>query len=367
MGRWILALLLAVSNAGLAAEHIVEAKPGAANALIGSGVIAPGDRIVLAPGDHGALAITSLRFDVPVTLAAASEGAVTLRHLVIRDSAGWHIEGLTVRPDPSASLVAMIEVHGSENITLERVTAMSAPDTSTWDATRWRAEAHNGITLSGRAITLRDSTFRNVEHGIISYAENVLVEGNEVSLFSGDGIRGQGDGGRYFDNHVSTCVKVDDNHDDGFQAWSRNALGQPGRGVIRDVQIIGNRIENGDHPLSCSLQGIGLFDGFYEDWVIRDNVIIVNAWHGITVMGGRRVEITDNVVLDARKEKPGAPWITITPHKDGRVPEASIIANNVTQPWEGGSRSPFRQPQPGVTLGPATVVQSLAEGLALIE
>jgi len=140
-------------------------------------------------------------------------------------------------------------------------------------------------------------------------------------------------------------------------------LGTPGGGVVRNVRLEDNVIENGTHPMACTLQGIGMFDGIYEDWVIRGNTIVVNNWHGITVMGARNVLIEDNIVVDAEPGEPGAPWIAITAHKDGRLSENSTIQGNTTQPWRGGPNSPFKQPQPGVTLLENRVVETAEEAL----
>ena len=100
--------------------------------------------------------------------------------------------------------------------------------------------------------------------------------------------------------------------------------------------------------MACQLQGIALFDGIYEDWVIRDNTVIVDHWHGITIMGARRVAVSGNTVFYARPGPPGAPRITKTAHKDGRPSENSIIRNNTLQSRPDDAPPVFRQPQPGV-------------------
>ena len=77
------------------------------------------------------------------------------------------------------------------------------------------------------------------------------------------------------------------------------------------------------------VQGIGLFDGIFVDWVIENNLVVADHWHGITVMGARNVRIVNNTVVDQNEVSPGPPWITITRHKDGRPPQDSLIANNL--------------------------------------
>ena len=40
--------------------------------------------------------------------------------------------------------------------------------------------------------------------------------------------------------------------------------------------------ENPNQPLKGTLQGIGCFDGFFVDWVVENNVVVTNHWHGIS-------------------------------------------------------------------------------------
>lgn len=364
------AVLAAVSisgaGAGLAAEHEIAARPGAVQALVESGALAPGDRIVLGDGRHGALSVTGMAFDPPVTLTAGPGARPVLDQVVFLNAAGWVVDGVTVMPPSDAGQGgALVRVIESRDIVLDRMHIASAEDTRGWSAATWRQRARSGIYLTGRDITVRRSRLGIVRHGIASRAEGARIEDNVIELFSGDGIRGLGDRSAYVGNTIDTCVDVDGNHDDGFQSWSTGPDGTAGGGVVRDVLVEGNVILNGDHPLTCHLQGIGLFDGFFEDWTIRDNVVVVNHWHGITVMGGRRVRVEGNIVVDSEPGRPGAPWITVTAHKDGRASEDSEISGNVHQPWAGGRNARFAQPQPGVRLAGNRIVRTAAEAYAV--
>src|SRR5690606_12571794 len=79
--------------------------------------------------------------------------------------------------------------------------------------------------------------------------------------------------------------------------------GGVGTGVVRGVVIRGNVFINftdPDREFAGSAQGIGCFDGFFEDWVIENNVVVVNHWHGITLLGARNVRVVNNTVVDKR-------------------------------------------------------------------
>lgn len=343
-----LAVVLCVSAAS-AADHLVPAVPGQVQALVSSGRLAPGDRVILEPGRHGPLSIEAVRFDPPVVLTGAAGGKPVLDRLTISRSAGLQVTGLTVMPPAGpADRGALVTVEGSRSITLDRLTIASAGDAGGWSRQDWQRRAWGGVRIDGQDIALTNSFIRIVGHAITSMADGVLVQNNFVELFSGDGIRGLGDNSVYRGNTIETCVDVDGNHDDGFQSWSRDAAGKPGRGVVRNVVFENNVIRNGNHPFTCKLQGVGLFDGIYEDFTIRGNTIIVDHWHGITVMGGRRVTVIGNTVADARPGEPGPPWIAVTAHKDGRPAEDSVVANNTLQRGSVGGGGTFRQPQTGV-------------------
>lgn len=338
------------SNA-LADEYHVPATPGSLQKLLDTGRLKDGDRLILASGNHGRIVISGLRFDSPLTITAAAGGAANLDQLVVEASSGIHIRKLSVIP---AALVPpgefLVRVEEGTQISLSRMIVASAVDSQSWTAPQWREKARNGVFLSGENVSLTDSYVFNVRHAVSAFAKGARVERNTIENFGGDGIRGIGDNSSYIENTIDTCVRIDDNHDDGFQSWSLDAQGRPGKGVVRNVRVERNRIVNGDHPFTCQLQGIGLFDGFYEDWVIKDNTIDVDHWHGITVMGARNVIVSDNVVTDFRPGKPGAPSITIMAHKDGRLAENSSVERNVTQPWLGNAGSPFNRDHPGVAL-----------------
>lgn len=344
--------LAAILGAGTAAakDHPVAAGRGNAEALFASGQVRPGDRLILAPGRHGPLGIERLAFAPPVTVTSAPDGRAVFDQVTIIGSSGLRLDGVTVMPDRgTVSDEPLVRVRDSRDIRLERLVVASAPDAAGWSPQQWRQGARDGVWLSGPDIVLADSFIRIVKHGIASIGDGARIENNFVELFSGDGIRGLGDNSVYLGNTVDTCVSVDGNHDDGFQSWSVHPTEGPGKGVVRNVRVENNVFRNGDHPLTCQMQGIGLFDGLYEDWTIRNNTVIVDHWHGITVMGARRVTVIGNTVIDARPGNPGPPWIAVTAHKDGRPPRDSVVTGNVLErDTVGSGGGTFGQPQPGV-------------------
>ena len=154
--------------------------------------------------------------------------------------------------------------------------------------------------------------------------------------FSGDGMCSLGNDTLIIGNLVKDHVQVDGNHPDGFQSWSRGPDGAMGKGVVRGLVIENNTLLEwtgpADNPVRGDLQGIGMFDGMFEDLVIQNNLIVVSAYHGIAVAGVRGAKIVNNTLLNPRRPGVRYPWITVTGHKNGTPSERVLIANNIV-PW----------------------------------
>ncbi|NCQ60368.1 MAG: hypothetical protein GW913_06830 [Myxococcales bacterium] len=301
--------------------------------------IQAGDTLWLGSGYHGALEITGAYNSAPITIAAEPGATPGLSHVRLRSVGGWVLRGVSVSPSYAPSYDPMtaidVDTHGysgpSMDVRVEGCRVFSVEDISGWSASDWVAMAVNGITSDGDDVTVRDNTLTNVHFGISMSGARAQVLNNSVRNFSGDGMRGLGDDSLFEHNYVANCYDVDDNHDDGFQSWSVGPDGV-GTGEVRGMTLRGNIIVNREDPaqaLSGPLQGIGCFDGYFTDWVIENNVILVDHWHGITLLGARDSRIVNNTVMDINSDDPGPPWIMIAPHKDGTEGTGNLVRNNL--------------------------------------
>ncbi|MCB9647132.1 MAG: right-handed parallel beta-helix repeat-containing protein [Deltaproteobacteria bacterium] len=298
-----------------------------------------GDTLWLMSGYHGDVDITGYYNAAELTIAAAPGETPRLSRLLIRAGKNWKVVDLSVSPDyaPTYQRQTMIAVesHGYQgpvsDVTIEGCTLMSKEDVSAWTMSDWDTLSANGISAGGDNITIRNNRLKYVNFGISVTARASLVEGNVVDSFSGDGLRGLGDDTVFQYNTVKNCYDVNENHDDGFQSWSVGA-GGVGTGEVKGIVLRGNVIinyEDPNQPFRGTLQGIGCFDGTYTDWVVENNVIITDHWHGITFLGAKNVRVVNNTVLDPNTERPGPPWISIDDHKDGTPPEGCLVRNNL--------------------------------------
>jgi hypothetical protein len=365
----LIVVLMGLSGTARAADlHVDPAAPdggtgtpdapfASVQAAFGSGRVQDGDRLLLTPGFHGAVGISAPEYAIGVTIEGPplARGRAWVTNLRVHAGAGLTIRRILVMPDPDGAEKpaswgpALVRVEdAAHRITLENLEVRSAPDGALVGrrrADQWVGHTWSGIDFgAGGKNVARGNLLRGVVHGIVSWGVGDVVEGNVIDGFTGDGLRGLGDSSVFRANRVRNCYKVDDNHDDGFQSWTRGSgeggrRGSVGAGVVRGVTVSGNRIEEWsrpeDHPLRCTLQGIGLFDGFYEDWTIENNIIAVSHWHGITMLGARNGRVVNNTVINVRPEVGGGrPWIMVTAHKDGRPSFGVDVRNNIAPAYK---------------------------------
>jgi len=298
-----------------------------------------GDTLRLRSGYHGDLLIDGYYNRDHITLAAEEGHTPRLSSLRIRSSSHWTIRGLAVsaefgQPYRRRTLVHL-ESHNwrgpVHDIVVERCEVRSVADASAWTADDWDRLSCNGFQVDGTRMTIRDNRLLNVNFGISVTASHSLVAGNLVENFAGDGLRGLGNHCTFEYNTVKNCYDVNANHDDGFQSWSVGP-GGVGRGEVVGVVLRGNTIINyvdPNQPHRGTLQGIGCFDGTFVDWVIENNVIVTDHWHGITLGGARNCLVINNTVLDQNNARPGPPWIRIDKHKNGTAPVDCVVRNNL--------------------------------------
>ena len=304
--------------------------------------VGAGDIVHLRMGYHGAFDLGSGDYDPPLTITAEAGHAPQLARVEIGAN-GIVLSSVSISPShaPSYEPTTIVDVGGND-VVVEDCKVFSEDDVSAWGADEWINRASSGFQVSGDDVVVRGNTVRNVRFGISVGGTRALIERNTIDGFSADGLRGLGDYGVFQYNVVKNVYvdgDIDSNHDDGFQSWS---VGPDGVGTAAVVGVVlrGNVIINYEdpaQPLRATLQGIGCFDGMFVDWVIENNVVITDHWHGITLLGARGSRIVNNTVIDVNDETPGPPWISIEAHKDGTPPEDCVVRNNLATDFSNAS------------------------------
>jgi len=273
------------------------------------GPVKAGDTILLRSGYHGDIYESVYFNDAVITIAAEPGQTPELKRFRLSGGKNWLIRGLTISPSaaPTFERVTMVSFYSRNSydgicsdIIIENCNLYTIADSSGWSAVDWDTKACSGIILGmngGANMIARNNHLFNVNFGIMIQAQGSIAEYNTIENFSGDGIRATFHDvvARY--NLIKNCYNVNDNHDDGIQSYLVNV----GAGAVYRISIIGNiiiNIENPSQPLQGPLQGIGIFDGPYYDFIVENNVVITDHWHGITLQNSQNARIVNNTVFN---------------------------------------------------------------------
>jgi parallel beta-helix repeat protein len=314
-----------------------------------------GDRLLLMNGYHGFINLNNFIFKEWITIQAQEghspllsrfklEGAfekIYLKGLVIikdsytGDGNYWEVDALN-RNSNACLYLGSSEFWGKgRRVKLNGITVKTTNNTSKWTANDWVQKSASGISLrSVEYVEVVNCQIENVKHGLLIeyFSDNCAAVNNSIINYCADGSRIISNNVLFADNIIIGCLKVDDNHDDAIQSYTRGANNSVGTSVLSNVTIRGNLIigmGDNSNPLASSPQGIGCFDGFFENWIVENNVIIVNHYHGISFYGMRNGKIINNTVIDQIPDDDISPWIMITDHKSGAYSKNCVIANNI--------------------------------------
>ncbi|MFP4015517.1 MAG: choice-of-anchor Q domain-containing protein [Halanaerobiales bacterium] len=301
-----------------------------------------GDTIILKDGYHGQIKISRIFNEDYITIKSENKNHAVLSRLYLRGSSYWVFSGLTINREfeiPNDSGLIKLESHNwsgpVHHVTIEECKLHSFEDSSQWTADDWNTKASTGIHSLGNYITVINNDLKNVAHGIIFNGNNSKAINNVIENFSCDGMRGVGDDLLFENNLIKNCYGTGNgNHDDGFQSFQYQ--GDPSDRITLRGNIIIDH-EDPNQPLKGELQGIGCFDGPFHGWIIENNVIIVDHWHGITMSGAYNSLIVNNTVISPVGGR--SAWIRISNLKDnlgGNPSENVIVRNNITKRFSIG-------------------------------
>jgi uncharacterized protein (TIGR03382 family) len=301
-------------------------------------VVQAGDNLWLRTGYHGDVVVRGGSYSPPINIAADAAATPTVRRIAFQQTLGWVVRNVVISPSFAQTYdkTTLVSVDAqSTDIEVHDCLLYSVADASTWNADQWINSASNGVQVSGARILVRNNVIRNVRFGITVTGAYARIEHNHIVNFSADGLRGLGDYGTYEYNEIKNIYvgasDGDSNHDDGFQSWSVGAEGV-GTGEVVGVVLRGNLFlstADPNHVLRTTMQGIGCFDGYFRDWIVENNIVITDHWHGISFYGMRGGRIVNNTVIDLNSVTPGPPWITVTDHKDGTPSHDVVVRNNL--------------------------------------
>jgi hypothetical protein len=295
----------------------------------------PGDTVSLMNGDYG---------DLIVKGQAGSGQTPRITKLTINAS-HWRFTGLTISGHSLQG--ALVNISDSDNIIFDKNVVASKIGNLSWGPQLMDKNTadviSNGIFANqSSCVSVTDNHINNVFNGLMAGGDQtsnrgqyLLISGNVIDNFAGDGIDHQASHIRIENNHITNGHNICNNqcvHNDGIQGWNWN--NRPGV-VNTDVVITGNEIVVQADPNlvlpADAFQGITIFDGSWDGVQITNNVVIASAWHGITIMRAHNVSIINNTVAPANPKR--STWITYSPSKDQpqMAPNSVVIRNNAAR------------------------------------
>ncbi|MBN9544300.1 MAG: right-handed parallel beta-helix repeat-containing protein [Alphaproteobacteria bacterium] len=323
----------------------------------------PGDTISLMSGDYGDLRIANPNPGGFITITAAPGQTPKFSKISIKSS-HWRLTGLTVSgysnyglyPNGSTAHKPLITVGDSDNIILDHNTVQSQAGQYAWQPEVSGVASPTAVSqgiyaIQSFCVSIVDNRISNIWDGIAvggdqngNNGKYYLVSDNVIEDFAADGIDHYGSHMRIENNHIFNGHDVCDNkciHMDGIQGWNWN--NRPGL-LNTDLVINNNEIVVQTDPKlpmpATTLQGITIFNGNWDGVRIFNNIVVTNAWHGITIYGARNVTIMNNTVAPTNPKR--NTWITYGPSKDARPAAAGsvIIRNNVARDINTGRHDP---------------------------
>ncbi|MGV8151946.1 MAG: choice-of-anchor Q domain-containing protein, partial [Candidatus Nanoarchaeia archaeon] len=268
-----------------------------------------------------------------ITLAKAPNNYPTLNRIYFYASSKWNITGLNISCSfaPSFVKTSMIQTenhgwHGPVyDFIIENNYLSSAPDNSrlSWNESDWSKYACSGIIGISNNFIVQNNHLRNVNFGMSVGGNNIKIKNNIIEHIMGDGMAAGANNILIENNTFKYWYAIDDNHDDGIQFHRGGNIDKiPMENVTeRGNYIFGMHLE--EFPYSKSPQGLGNFDPPYINWVVENNIIAVDHWHGITVMGCNNCIIRNNLAINPDPNATMTAWISVAGGTRGKE-------NNVT-------------------------------------
>lgn len=275
------------------------------------GKLSAGDSLFLRRGYHGNVTLTG----TGNAFVGAEDGHTPTVNLTLTKAHYWTIKGLKI--------VGIVYLGTDNDRTSEHNTFENnyMPD--------------GGFRVHSQYNTFRNNHIRNGGIHLQYGAHHNHVVGNTVEDFYHDGMNVKGSYNVLEYNLIMNSHKISaGQHNDCIQGW-----GSKGN-VLRGNRIIAYSDANQPdlvNPGISDAQGIGLFDNWFEDWIIENNVIMVDHPIGIALYGAKNCIIRNNTVTRCGPKTHFShhlPYIRLSAKKSGAASTGNLVENNVAEEYE---------------------------------
>ncbi len=272
--------------------------------------ILPGDKVILMPGDHGNVFISSAKIPALANpsnwIWIDSQPGAIVDSYDIRAVRNMLITNATIHRTSTGN--AFSAVSGG-NVILADSNIYGTLDSSGWSAADWMSAA-SAISSSDNTCTsiLRNSIL-NVRFGIIfgtratdpaATVMNVLIKGNTIRNYSADGILPEVSNvavldNKAYDEYVSPA-DGDGNHDDAIQFYAgSDAI------TLSNFDVENNWLQESTNPnrnLNAGQQGIDILGpGQFSNMTVKYNTIINSSYYGVVLGAAPNTIIANNTIV----------------------------------------------------------------------
>jgi hypothetical protein len=297
------------------------------------GPIKPGDAVLLYSGEHGKVAITGLRNESFITIAAAPGAIPVIQQLTVDSASRWVFRGVKFQagraPGDKTRAVVMLGtgtwLGEADNIVIQGGSVSTTDDVSAWSKDDWITKPLDyGMFSTASCLSIAGTRFFHLRNALTFTGDRTHVTGSRFEDFGNDGIQMVASDVAILRNRFAAGrhSPLESQHADAIQGWT-----QGGR-VNRNILVAGNWIENIAPPDDNYLQGISIFDGEWENVRVENNVVMTNAWHGIALFGVTNAAIVNNTVIPTRPDL-FRTWITVREAKTKRPSSQVTVRNNI--------------------------------------
>ena len=297
--------------------------------------IKPGDTIVLMSGDHGAVEIKQYVNGSFISVVAGEGQTPLIRSLHLVASSHWFFRGLKfqgVRPetDHYGAIVKVLSHNWfgpTDNIVFVGNSFSAQDSTERWSPEDWVNKPYAKALdfLGGSCMTVVGNHFFNLRDAVGMGSDHALLENNLIENIGNDGIDINGSDLILRRNTIRSGrhSPTEPLHADGIQGWSY-PLDKTNRNVVIDA----NRVINLNPAQDNYMQGISIFDGHWDGLTVTNNLVVTNAWHGISLWGVDNAVVLNNTVIPARPDRFPS-WLMIHNAKDKTQSQNVIVRNNI--------------------------------------
>lgn len=214
-----------------------------------------------------------------------------------------------------------LENHGwngyTKYIYLSDLSIETLGDQKQWNSTDW-IKVSSGIKVTASHVKVENCYLHKVSHGIPVQGHYNIIANNVIDKFLYDATRVIGSSIVFEDNQIMDNYNYHSNgwHNDGLQSF---ILNEPTNDYVilqrnlvmltKDFSRNTNKSASEDMYMGY-FQGFGCFDGPFSYWLVQDNIILVNHWHGMTFNNERSFEVINNYILPLH-------WTKVTRGNEG--------------------------------------------------